>query len=181
MPVEDWKYFNRNRIRHRLRERSMSDIHKVCDEIKEFIRQRVAVCSADLAMNRKISWYWRSTNLSRAALEHMYFTGELAIACKKGTIKYYDLAESCLPAKILAEFDPYKDDYEHLKRRVIRRIGTLDLMWNRASDAWLGIEGLKPEERNRIFSDLVTANKYVKQRLTGLRISFIFSPKIPVV
>lgn len=40
-------------------------------------------CSADLDMSEKVSWYWSDTKLSRAALEHMYFTGELGIHTSK--------------------------------------------------------------------------------------------------
>jgi uncharacterized protein YcaQ len=104
----------------------------------------------------------------------MYFTGELVIARKKGTIKYYDLAERCIPAEILAEADPYPDNYEHLKWRVLRRIGALGLMWNRASDAWLGIEGLKSGERNKIFSDLISEGIILDTEVDGLKDKLYF-------
>lgn len=43
----------------------------------------------------------------------------------------------------------------HLKWRVLRRIGAVGLLWNRASDAWLNILGLKAAQRHEIFRELV--------------------------
>lgn len=74
------------------------------------------------------------------------FGGELAIHHKNGTMKYYDRIENCVPADILAEPEPYPSDFAHRKWRVLKRIGSLGLLWNRASDAWLGIAGLKAKE-----------------------------------
>lgn len=38
---------------------------------------------------------------------------------------------------------------------VLRRIGAVGLLWNRASDAWLNIWGLKAEQRNEVFRQLL--------------------------
>lgn len=159
--VEDWKYFEREREIHRKWERSHDEIMQVHDKIVEMITERGALCSSDLDISGKVDWYWSRTNLSRAALEHMYFSGELAIHHKKGGQKYYDLIQNCIPAEILAQPDPYPDDSEHMKWRVWRRIGALGLLWNRASDAWLGISGLKASERNHAFSSLISEHKIV--------------------
>ena len=113
------------------------------------------MCSADFELSQKVDWYWSKTKLSRAALEHLYFTGELAIHHKQGNIKYYDLINNCIPDYILKESDPYPCDFAHRKWRVLQRIGSVGLLWNRASDAWLCISGLKANERNDIFSVLL--------------------------
>jgi len=42
---------------------------------------------------------------------------------------------------------------------VLRRIGGVGLLWNRASDAWLNIPELNTNERNRIFKELVDEGK----------------------
>lgn len=158
LPAEDWKYFQRDRNNHRQWERSHAEIQSVRDRILKAISESGPLCSSDLDLPQKVDWYWSSTKLSRAALEHMYFTGELAIHHKKGTVKYYDLTENCLPKEITAAPDPYPDDHAHRKWRVLRRIGALGLLWNRASDAWLGIGGLKSQERTDIFTELTSEN-----------------------
>lgn len=155
IPVENWKYFGRERESHRNWERSHGEIQQVHDEIIAEMSRRGPVRSADLNLPQKVDWYWSETKLSRAALEHMYFSGELAIHHKDGNLKYYDLIGNCVPQEILAETDPYPCDHEHRKWRVLQRIGSLGLLWNRASDAWLGIPGLKAKERNDIFMELL--------------------------
>lgn len=167
-PIEDWKYFERYREQHRNQERSHAEIKAVCSQIKDIIRKEGAVCSSDLKMPDKVDWYWNSTKLSRAALEHMYFTGELAVHHKKGTIKYYDLIENCVPDHILTAQDPYTDDFAHMKWRVLRRIRSVGLLWNRASDAWLNIGGLKARPRNEIFRQLISEGKIVEVRVEGI-------------
>lgn len=174
LPVENWKYFERYRTQHRIWECSHDEINRVSDRIKNSIRERGPVCSADLRMNDKVQWYWSETKLSRAALEHLYFSGELAIHHKKGTVKYYDLIENCIPQGYLSEADPYPDEHSHRKWRVLRRIGAVGLLWNRASDAWLNIGGLKAEERNLIFQELQDEGKIIETRVDGIMDKFYY-------
>ena len=169
IPVENWPNFKRDRDWHFEHERSFDEIQKACEKIKAVITERGAVCSADLGMSEKVDWYWTSTKLSRAALEHMYFRGELAIHHKKKSLKYYDLIERCLPRKVLETADPYPDDFEHKKWRVLERIGALGLLWNRPSDAWLGIGDLKSDMRNQIFDSLLADGKIVPVQVEGIK------------
>lgn len=155
IPLENWKYFEREREKHRNWERSHTEIKQVHDKILTAISQNGPLRSSDLDIPQKVDWYWNKTKLSRAALEHMYFSGELAIHHKDGNIKYYDFIQNCIPEDILNEADPYPCDLDHLKWRVLQRIGSIGLLWNRASDAWLGISGLKAKERNNIFTELL--------------------------
>lgn len=171
-PVKDWPWFERYREQHRNWERSHKEISAVKDAIKNTIATRGPVCSSDLEMQEKVDWYWSATKLSRAALEHLYFTGELAVHHKKGSIKYYDLIENCFPAEILDQSDPYPADHDHLKWRVLRRIGALGLLWNRPSDAWLGIRGLNAAERSAIFTELRDEGKISELAVEGLRDRF---------
>lgn len=169
IPLEDWPLFGREREAHFARERSHEEIHAAEARVKEVIRERGPVCSADLGMDEKVAWYWSSTRLSRAVLEHLYFTGELGIHHKKGTIKYYDLIERCIPAEIVAKPDPFPDDHMYRKELVLRRIGSVGMLWNRASDAWLGIRGLKAAERSLIFEELATEGRILPVSVEGVR------------
>ncbi len=168
IPVENWPNFKRDRDWHLEHERSYDEIQEACDKIKAIIKERGAVCSADLEMSEKVDWYWTKTKLSRAALEHMYFRGELAIHHKNKGIKYYDLIERCVPKKILEAADPYPDDFDHKKWRVLERIGALGLLWNRPSDAWLGIGDLKSDTRNKIFDSLLKDGLIVPVHVEGI-------------
>ncbi|MDE5894055.1 MAG: winged helix DNA-binding domain-containing protein [Acetatifactor sp.] len=168
MPMEDWKYFERERENHRKWERSHEEIRQVHDKIIAAISEKGPLCSADLDISQKVDWYWSKTKLSRAALEHMYFTGELAVHHKGGNIKYYDLAANCIPEEILKAPDPCPDDFVHRKWRVLRRIGSLGLLWNRAADAWLGIPDLKAGERNDIFAQLLSEGRILPVKVEDI-------------
>lgn len=168
LPVENWKYYEREREAHRNWERSHEEIKTVHDKILAAIAEKGPLCSADLDLSQKVDWYWSRAKLSRAALEHMYFSGELAIHHKNGTMKYYDLIENCVPADILAEPEPYPSDFAHRKWRVRKRIGSLGLLWNHASDAWLGIAGLKAKERDDIFAALLSEGQILSIKVEGI-------------
>lgn len=172
MPVENWKYFERERENHRSWEKSHEEIGQVHDQIIAAITEKGPQCSADLDIPQKVNWYWSETKLSRAALEHMYFCGELAIHHKSGNMKYYDLIRNCIPEEILDAPEPYPEEFAYRKWRVLRRIGSLGLLWNRASDAWLGIpsqyNSLKAKERSDIFAELLTEGRILPVRVEGV-------------
>ena len=168
-PVSDWPYFQRFRKQHLHWERSHEVIREAQEQVKNYIVTHGPVCSADLDMPDKVDWYWSRTKLSRAVLEHMYFTGELAVHHKSGSIKYYDLIETCIPETILSKPDPYPDELDHQTWRVLRRIGSVGLMWNRASDAWLNIGGLKSAERNAVFTRLIEEERIRKVQIDGIK------------
>lgn len=165
----DWPYFGRYREAHKAGGRSHDEVNAVCEEIRNIIRQRGPVSSADIGFNDTVRWYWSDTKLSRAALETMYFRGDLVVHHKKGTIKYYDLAENCVPAGLLNTPEPYPDELNHQKWRVLRRIGGVGLLWNKPSDAWLNIWGLKAAERNEIFTQLLEEEKILEVAVEGIR------------
>ena len=161
LPIENWKYFGRERKIHEEWERSHAEILEVQERVHGEIARRGPLFSADLDMAEKVSWYWSDTRLARAALEHMYFVGELGIHHKSGTLKYYDLIENCIPAELLSQPEPHPSDFDYRKWLVLERIGSVGLLWNRASDAWLGIRGLKAAGRNAIFEALLKEEKII--------------------
>ena len=162
MSLSDWKYFSRYREAYRSSGRSHAEVNAVCEDIKEIIGEKGAVSSSDLDFKDTVKWYWSDTKLSRAALESLYFRGELVVHHKIGTRKYYDLAENCIPVEILKEPDPYPDEFEHMKWRVLRRIAAIGLLWNKPSDAWLNIWELKADDRSEIFKQLLEENKIIE-------------------
>jgi uncharacterized protein YcaQ len=168
--VEDWPYFARLRKRYTYAVRSREEVETVCNEIKALIRKRGPLSSADLNhddYNRKVKWYWSATRLSRAALETMYFRGELVVFNKKGTVKIYDLAENHIPAELLGAPDPHPDDFDHLCWRIKRRIGAVGLLRNGPSDAFLGIDDLRAGERCEAFSALLRRGEIIPVRAEG--------------
>jgi uncharacterized protein len=168
----DWKYFERIREAHRQCGRGYAEVNEVADKIKAIIAEKGPVCSKDLEFAEKVDWYWSSTKLSRAALETLYFRGELIVHHKKGTIKYYALTEDYMPKEIIGVEDPFKDELEHMKWRVLRRISAVGMLWNKPSDAWLCIWNMKSKERNQIFSELLAENKILEIEVEDSKAKF---------
>lgn len=178
LPVEDWPYFARFRAASVRGGTRFEDLAALEAETKAYIQQNGAVSSDDLPIDGNIFWHsnihwsgnWAGeTNAARAALEHLYTTGELVIHHKKGTRKYYDLANRHIAADVLQAPDPLPEDYDHTKWRVLRRIGAVGLLWNRGSDAWLGIWGLKAPERERIFRELQAEGRILQVYTEGIK------------
>ena len=165
----DWPYFRRYREAYKTGGRSHDEVNAVCEEIKSIIREKGAVSSADIGFSDTVDWYWSSAKLSRAALETMYFRGELVVHHKKGTTKYYDITENCIAAELLNAPEPYPDELEHQKWRVLRRIGAVGLMWNKPSDAWLNIWELKSAQRNEIFRQLLSEGKIMEVTVDSIK------------
>lgn len=169
MLTDDWKYFDRSREASRRRERPSERIKAVADHVKRVAHENGFVCSRDLGLTEKVDWYWSSTALARAALEALYFQGDLVIHHKKGTMKYYALVQDCLPAEVLEAENPCRTDGEYLQWRVLRRIGAVGLLWNRASDAWLGMSDLSTAVRNKVFAQLLEQGTIMPLRTEGVK------------
>ncbi|GIP38996.1 hypothetical protein J31TS4_22760 [Paenibacillus sp. J31TS4] len=163
--IEDWPYFARSRGRHQA---WCTANQASVDPIYAEIEERGVVCSGDLDYGEKVSWAWGPTRLSRAALEGLYHAGHLVIHHKVKTRKYYDLAKRVLPPDLYGLADPFETEEQYHDWHVLRRIGSVGLLWNRPSDAWLGILGMKTRERHAAFARLLAARRITEVRVEGL-------------
>lgn len=178
LPIEDWPYFARFRKTARESGKRFPEISQLEETAKEYIEKHGAVSSDELPIEGDIHWHsvihwsgdWHGkSNAARSVLEQMYSEGTLVIHHKKGARKYYDLASKHLPEALLLAEDPLADEYEHKKWRVLRRIGAVGLLWNRPSDAWLGIWDLTTQERIQIFADLLAEGSVFEVQVEGIR------------
>jgi len=160
IPVEDWPYFERYRQAARQHAKRYPEMEAMSEQVLAHIQNHGEISSGELKLDGNFTWqsaiHWSSgSNSSRSVLEQMYSTGELIIHHKKGTRKYYDIAGNYIQPNLLNAPEPLESELEHHKWRVLRRIGAVGLLWNRASDAWLNIWGLKAEQRNEVFRQLL--------------------------
>lgn len=167
-PVQDWPYFQRRRdaAMARLKNRG-EDLLPVLPQVREAIRERGPLSSIDLDFNQTVNWSWAPTRMARAALETMYFSGELIIHHKVHTRKAYDFASRHLPADLLSTPDPNTQLEDFYAWALLRRIGGIGLLWNRASDAWVGIAGLKSGERVTAVERLLAEEKLTEAYIAG--------------
>lgn len=154
MLAEDWPHLAYMRDYFRTNTRSKQEVDAVAQQLLAIVHERGSVSSQELDMKEKVSWPWGETSLGRAALETLYFRGELVVHHKTGTVKSYALASDCLPRELLEAPDPFANERERQMWQVMRRIGAVGLLWNAASDAWLGVDGLNAQARNEVFAEL---------------------------
>ena len=176
-PSEDWPYFAPYRERSRELGRSFPGIPELGEEALRYIRENGPVSSDSLPIEGKIFWHssmhwsghWhRESPAARSVLEQLYTDGVLLIHHKSGARKYYDLTEKYLPADLLSAPDPCPDESAYLAWRVRRRIGAVGLLWNRRSDAWLGIR-MTPEQREQAFARLEKEGAVLPLQVESLR------------
>jgi len=191
VPFDDWPYFERYRKKALENGMRFENLAELEVQAKEYIRENGAVSSDELPIAGDLHWHssihWSGswdgkTNAARAVLEQLYSTGELIIHHKKGTRKYYDLTEKYISAELLNAPDPLPDEFEHQKWRVLRRIGAVGLLWNRPSDAWLNIWGLKSPQRTEIFNKLLNEGKILEIKVEDLKhILFCLAEDLPLI
>lgn len=178
IPAQDWPYFARLRAAAKESGLRFEGLAELENQARQYILENGPVDSAQLPVEGSIFWHsvihwsgnWHGqSNAARSVLEQMYSTGELVIHHKRGTRKVYDLASRQLPQGILAAPDPLPDDFEHLKWRVLRRIGAVGLLWNRPSDAWLAIGRLDASARNRAFAELESEGRILPVQAEGVK------------
>lgn len=169
-PIEDWPYFERMREYFRSHRRLTPAVRDACAEVLRQIKANGGVLSSQGAdIPGKVDWAWAPTKLSRAALEALYFQGELIVHHKVGTIKHYAPARDHIPGTILSSPDPHADDEEYLAWHIKRRIGAVGLLWNRPSDAWLAIMGLTGPGRKNAFARLEQEKEILPVRVEGIK------------
>jgi len=171
--VEDWPYFRRYREAARQKLGAASrPAASILDQVRQDIADRGPVSSIDLDYDETVNWSWAPTRLARAALESMYFWGELIIDHKVNTRKVYDFASRHLPAGLLDAPDPNASRAEFYDWYLLRRIGGIGLLWNKAGDAWLGINELNSKERNASIQRLLEREALIEVTVAGIKVPF---------
>lgn len=154
--VSDWAYLERFRKRH---VNWCNEHRDAIEKITGYLSINDFACSADFELEERVGWHYGPQRLAKAALECMCYAGLAVVHHKKGARRYYCLSDKYIPQEYLRMDEMNKTDEEYYKWFVLRRINSIGLLWNRQSDAWLGINGLKSEDRNRAFNALLKEGK----------------------
>ena len=181
-PSEDWPYFSSYRERSIKLGRTFRGLKPLEKKAIAYIRENGPVSSDSLPIEGEIFWHssmhwsgnWqKKSQASRSVLEQLYTDGELIIHHKKGSRKYYDLAEKYLPGSILKAENPCRDDEEFLAWRVLRRIGAVGLLWDKNSTAFLGID-INAKKRRKILGYLTEEGKICPVTVQGIKQIFYY-------
>lgn len=181
--TEDWPYFNRFRQRsHGDLGSSSRPITAILPQVRKELEERGPLSSIELDFDQAVDWPWAPTRASRAALESMYFWGELIIHHKVHTRKVYDFAYKHLPSKLLSAPDPNSTEQEYIDWHIHRRIGGIGLLWGRSGDAWISIPGAKSRERADSITRLLEQGKLARVNVEDISVPlYIRSEDVPVL
>lgn len=168
--TEDWPYFERRRKLAAEHYQKNEALTVMAAHIREQLLLRGPLSSLDLESKEKINWAWAPARLSRAAMESMYFWGELSVHHRVNTRRYYDLTAKLLPEHLLVTEDPNVTEEQHYDWYVLRRIGSIGLQWNKSGDGWLGIQGLKSKERTAAVQRLLLKDSIREVRVDGVKL-----------
>ncbi len=181
-PREDWPYFSAYRERSKAHGKGFPGIPELEEQAVAYIRAHGPVSSDTLPVQGKIFWHssmhwsgnWHGTSpAARSVLEQLYTDGVLLIHHKSGSRKFYDLADRYFSRDLLEAENPCPDETAFRKWRIKRRIGAAGLLWNRRSDAFLGIE-MTADEREAVFEQLEADGAIRKTMVDGIRFPLYF-------
>ena len=176
-PREDWPYFSGYRQQSLEHAKQFPGIPELEERAIAYIREHGPVSSDTLPIGGKVFWHssihwsgnWhKDSPAARSVLEQLYTDGVLLIHHKSGSRKYYDLAEKYFSPELLRAENPCPDEEAFIRWRVLRRIGAVGLMWNRRSDAWLGI-GMSTGQREAVFAALSESGTIAAVQVEGVR------------
>jgi len=181
-PSEDWPFFSAYRDRSKMHGAGFPGIPELEEQAVAYIRRNGPVSSDTLPIQGKVFWHssmhwsgnWHGTSpAARSVLEQLYTDGVLLIHHKSGSRKFYDLADKYLSRDLLDAGNPFPDEMSFLEWRIRRRIGAVGLLWNRRSDAFLGIE-MKTGQRDAAFEKLEAEGAIRKAVVDGVRFPMFF-------
>lgn len=159
--TEDWPYFARRRkavLEHRHKHTRGKPVIEVLPKVRRIIETQGPVSSLDLKLKEIVDWSWAPTSLGRAALESMYSWGELIIHHKVHTRKVYDFAHRHIPEELLSAPEPNDTEEQFQDWFVLRRLGSVGLLWSKAGDAWLQMFDIKSKQRQTTLERLQRQN-----------------------
>ena len=93
---EDWPFFARLR-----QERSRSYLNHYTDveehqpQYLDRIREQGPLSSLQFKDKSKVNWAWGSSRLAKAALEGLFFSGQLSIHHRENSNRFYDCEQRC--------------------------------------------------------------------------------------
>ena len=170
LPAEDWPCFGRLRDWFQTTDhRSREIVEAAAPAVRQFLREHGPAFSDDLPDMGKADWFWSDTGVARATLETLYFRGELCVHHRDGARRAFDFAENCLPREILNAPDPHALDADYRAFLLRRRIGAVGMLWNKRSDAHLGIRDFTTAHRHEAYAALESQGAVLPVQVEGLR------------
>ncbi|MDE6566564.1 MAG: winged helix DNA-binding domain-containing protein [Lachnospiraceae bacterium] len=146
----------------------------ILDDIRDFVAKHGKTGTKDISIGEVRESRWGHKKLSSAALDYLFNSGELCVADKRGTQKYFDLTERVLGgADLQCSQDMTIEEF--LEWYIERRIQSVGLLWNKSGGAWQGRFISENELRSSVLQTLVEKNRVEEIQVEGIDETFYIS------
>lgn len=154
-----------------LQYRNQTGALDILDDIRAFITRYGKSGTKDISIGEVRESSWGPKKLSSAALDYLFNNGELCVAGKKGTQKYFDLTERILDNELLqCDQDMTIDDF--LEWYIERRLQCVGFLWNKPGGAWQGTFVCENDIRSSILRVLTEKNRIEEIQIEGISDTF---------
>lgn len=177
-----FQYVRREHQKHvvsALQYRNQMGALDILDDVREFVAKHGRTGTKDISIGEVRESRWGHKKLSSAALDYLFNSGELCVADKKGTQKYFDLTERVMESE---EFSCSQDMTieEFLEWYIERRLQSVGFLWNKPGGAWQGHFLSENEIRSSTLQKLIEKNRIDEIQIEGIGEAFYASKDIQI-
>ncbi len=162
-----WYRVNAGRKGPRFHAAALADNAAVAERVLERLQADGPLCSADFEREsgRTKNWFGLPENAVRSVLEAYTVAGVIGLARREGNVRYYDVIERLLPAKLLAQDVPEREQLRHKQLSRHRAHGLLGAGGAGGTFARIA----NPDVRRSLHKELVELGALVPVEIEGLR------------
>lgn len=152
-------------VRNWLERRGQGEGFDMLEDVLAIIRKKGPCRLTDIPIGESKDFGWGPRRPSGAAIEYLFAAGQLCVADKNGTQRYFDLTERVLPPEYLTP--PSMDAETFADWYVKRRVGCVGLLWPRRGGAWQGYVVGDDRTRKAALARLAARGALIPCRIEG--------------
>ncbi|HJU36206.1 MAG TPA: crosslink repair DNA glycosylase YcaQ family protein [Gaiellaceae bacterium] len=162
-----WYRVNAGRKGPQFHATALAENAAVAERVLERIRAEGPLSSVDFERERSPTknWFGMPENAVRAVLEAYTVEGAIGLARREGNVRYYDVVERLLPADLLAQEVPEREQLRHKQLSRHRAHGLLGA--GGAGGTFARIAA--PETRRELHRELVERGDLIPVEVEGMR------------
>jgi uncharacterized protein YcaQ len=162
-----WYRVNAGRKGPRFHAAALAENAAVAERVLERIRADGPLCSADFEheSGRTKDWFGLPENAVRSVLEAYTVAGVIGLTRREGNVRYYDVIERLLPAKLLDQEVPEREQLRHKQLSRHRAHGLLGASGAGGTFARIA----NPDVRKALHRELVELGALLHVEIEGVR------------
>ena len=151
-----------------LKYRLQLDALNIMDEVYEYLKENGPKYSSEFKIGESIKGPWGSTKMSAAALDCLYFKGDIGVRERRNTQKQYDIMENLIGDLATAP-SPFSTEEEFIEYYLLRRIQACGLFRNKNGVHASGTFISKKKTREDYFPKLIEKGLIEAVRIEGIK------------